>query len=184
MPNYPVFSLCAVKMEVVTAAIVASARFILLTRFASLLFKQRTKDEPTYQCCSHHLYSIFISAAHTALSFIKKAKRIYLHSEIWHFYALVCCILQNGNNILPNAFPRPSFVARPRGMNKISYMKYEFIRREIFVCVWALWCSLCIRHVGRNLCRHSLTYNHINIHKHTSVTSKHTLTSVRTRIFA
>lgn len=135
LPNYPVFSLCAVKMEVVTAAIVASARFILLTRFASLLFKQRTKDEPTYQCCSHHLYSIFISAAHTALSFIKKAKRIYLHSEIWHFYALVCCILQNGNNILPNAFPRPSFVARPRGMNKISYMKYEFIRREIFVCV-------------------------------------------------
>lgn len=30
----------------------------------------------------------------SAVSFIKKAKRIYLHFEIWHFYALVCCILR------------------------------------------------------------------------------------------
>jgi len=119
-------------------------------------------DELSFYPKTRPLEHFHQRSAHTALSFIKKAKRIYLHSEIWHFYALVCCISQNGNNIHPFSSLQNE---------KISYEIRIHKARNTRVPVWVLRCSLCIRHVARNLFRHSLTYNHINTH-----TPVHTLT--------
>lgn len=131
-------------------AIVASARASL--RFSPIQPKDEGRAGPSL---SHpRRCSIFISAVHTALSFIKKAKRIYLHSEIWHFYALVCCILQNGNSIPPSRHP-------PAMNEKISYEMRIHKARNMYT-------SRCMRVCGVCCVYATLLAIYADIHLHTT----------------